>query len=311
MTLKRVIFVAVVLLAGVRAQAQSLPDTAQLSRLAEAKTICASEDSSISFNRKDKPSDAEMIRHSRNMLHAQVIAMKPYRHVTCDQAELVVRTDIDLMFEHVNLRVVESETGQIVWYETRSLMDEQSDLIALARHFRNAVTGAKFQAENARKKSEEATTQDAQTLARAQFEELSQAGGIPKWAGSVCFLEQFKNGNGSLVDADEKARSGEYSAVFIFIREDASRTKLQWFNDGVPTPIKFFKNLSTADTRSVSKTEPDASYSQHPRTGTFEIMWKSGRFEEHDHMWVEGKYQDVLNIGHCEGVNDELAGAAQ
>ena len=134
----------------------------------------------------------------------------------------------------------------------------------------------------------------------------------PKWAGSVCFMEQTEDDAGVLMDADELARTGAFVPVFFFIREDALHTTIQRFHNGIPTPIWRFKNLSTSETYSVSRiSESQPKNARYTLTETIKVMWKTGRYNDTMHFWFRGRYEDSVSSGHCEGVNNELEEAAQ
>lgn len=61
----------------------------------------------------------------------------------CAKADLILRIDLDLQLQTVRLRVYYADTGAIVWDDNRSISEERSDLMHMARRFNSAALAAK------------------------------------------------------------------------------------------------------------------------------------------------------------------------
>lgn len=123
------------------------------SRMTNARTICSSGDSSISYPKKNKPSAGEMTIYWVDIHAAERVAESGFRAVEdCAQADLIVKITLDTMDDSVELLITDGDSGDSVFSEKRSVQDKRSDLIRTAQHFRDAVKRAKYavQAEQSR-----------------------------------------------------------------------------------------------------------------------------------------------------------------
>jgi hypothetical protein len=126
-------------------------------RMAGAKSICESGNSEVSWRKNSKPSATEMRYHWQNIHSSSLLAERGYiLYTDCGHADLIVKIEIDTMYERVSLEVTDSESGEAVFRETRDIHDEESDLTHMAEHFHQASINAKAAVEEARRAQERA-----------------------------------------------------------------------------------------------------------------------------------------------------------
>jgi hypothetical protein len=136
-------------------------------RLVNARTICTSGETEISYPRKDVPPQSLMQVYWANIHAAELIAETDFQvQGDCSRADLILRITLDTVMEQVSLTVTDADSGDAVFQVNRSVQDSRNDLIRAAKHFRSAVAAAK--------ESEQARARWAQQRRQAE-EETRQA----------------------------------------------------------------------------------------------------------------------------------------
>lgn len=117
-------------------------------RMVNAKTICTSGETEITYSRKDVPSKSTMQLYWANIHDAETIAQTDFQaRGDCSRADLILRINFDALAEEVSLSVSDADSGEAVFRENRSVQDSRNDLIRAAKHFRSAVAAAKVSVE--------------------------------------------------------------------------------------------------------------------------------------------------------------------
>lgn len=111
-------------------------EKAAAQRMSSAKTACLSSDSGVSWEKNLKnPNSAATLR---GMHRAYVSARRGYVALTsCPDADLIFKFQVDKGV-NAELEVFDSDSGQRVFDESRSITDESADLARLAAHFHHA-----------------------------------------------------------------------------------------------------------------------------------------------------------------------------
>lgn len=104
-------------------------------RMASAKTACLSSDSGVWWpkNLRNPGSAGTLAEIGRAFSYAKV----GYEGVRCADADLIFKFQVQKT-DSVNLEVFDADSGDRVFYESRSLTDEAADLHRLALHFKQA-----------------------------------------------------------------------------------------------------------------------------------------------------------------------------
>lgn len=125
--------------------------------MATAKSVCTSGNSGFSYSKKNPPSATEQQIYWQDIYAAQRVAEYTYQVVyDCSKADLIIKTNLDLLLESVSLVVTDSDSGEAVFTETRSVQDTRNDLIRAAQHFRDAVKAARLAIQEQQERDEEA-----------------------------------------------------------------------------------------------------------------------------------------------------------
>src|ERR1700722_5721633 len=126
-------------------------------RMTSAKSICTSGESGFTYSKEDVPSQALQQLYWRDINAAERIAEQEYRAVNdCATADLIVKIKLNTLRDTVWLTVTESESGETVFTEFRSIQDSRSDLIRAAQHFQDAVKTARVSLQEQQVRAEEA-----------------------------------------------------------------------------------------------------------------------------------------------------------
>jgi len=113
-------------------------------RMVNAKAICSSRETEITYSRKDVPSKSTMQSYWANIHDAEIIAEADFQaRGDCSRVDLILRINLDILMEEVSLSVTDADSGEAVFQEKRSMQDSRNDLIRAAKHFRAAVAAAK------------------------------------------------------------------------------------------------------------------------------------------------------------------------
>jgi hypothetical protein len=145
-------------------------------RMADAKTVCSSADSQVTWRKDNKPPETEMRQHWININQAQHVAHRGYREVSsCTQADLVVQFVVNTMYDTVSIDVTDGDSGESVFSESRSIHDEGNDLTRLALHFHDATATAKvIQEQRERQALEAQIARDEQAKRDAEARRCDQ-----------------------------------------------------------------------------------------------------------------------------------------
>jgi hypothetical protein len=116
--------------------------TEALERVAAAKTICLSGNSTVEWNKNsEKPSWAWAAIEA-----GESVAIKDFTVRTCANADLVLKYVYDESSETVTINVTDAESGATVFAESRSVSDLDSDAVRMANHWHEMVVNAREQA---------------------------------------------------------------------------------------------------------------------------------------------------------------------
>ncbi len=103
-------------------------DQKAATRMATAKTVCTSGNSGFSYSKKNVPSATEQRIYWQDINAAQRVAEYTYQVVyDCSKADLIIKTNLDLLMENVSLVVTDSDSGETVFTEFRSIQDTRND----------------------------------------------------------------------------------------------------------------------------------------------------------------------------------------
>lgn len=110
-----------------------------LQRVAAAKTICMSGNTSVEWNKNsEEPSWAWA-----DLDAGENAAVKDFLLQPCEHADLVVKYVYDAMSESVTINVTDADSGATVFRESRSISDLSSDAVRMADHWHEMVVKAR------------------------------------------------------------------------------------------------------------------------------------------------------------------------
>jgi hypothetical protein len=132
-------------------------DQKAAARLVNAKSICMSGNSGFTYPKKNPPSPIREKIYWQDIDAAQGIAEYSYEALSdCSKADLIIKINLDLVSDSVSLVVTDSDSGETVFTEFRSIQDTRNDLIRAAQHFRDAVKATRLAAQEQQEREEEA-----------------------------------------------------------------------------------------------------------------------------------------------------------
>lgn len=157
-----------------------------LARVAAAKSICLSENSTVTWNKNSK----EPTWAWSAIAAGESTAVKDFDVRACDHADLVVKYVYHDMTGTVRVTVTDADSGNTVFAEGRDVSDLRSDAIRMADHWLEMVTDARDaalaaqaaaaeaqreQAEAERQRKIQAKQQNQETACAAEFDSLKQS----------------------------------------------------------------------------------------------------------------------------------------
>jgi hypothetical protein len=145
-----------------------------LQRVAAAKTICMSGNTSVTWNKSQKEPQWAWA----DIQAGELDAIKDFPPKPCAQADLVVKYVYDDAWQTVTITVTDAESSATVFEEQRKVADLLSDAIRMANHWRGMVVEAREAAntakEAAREELQQAKLREKLQQCQSEFDSLKQ-----------------------------------------------------------------------------------------------------------------------------------------